>query len=1033
MIEQIGFLISGTVGYGRIIERYLVNYYSHTTNTLRPKQSILLFFLIWVSFAHTQIPWRIDKLGTEDGLSEGYVYAIHQDKKGFIWIGTHGGLNRYDGYGFKVFQYMPFDSTTLGDNSVFFLKEDPTTGKFWIGGSSCLNEFDPVTFVNKRYHYSSDRLEFADGIFINQREMLLACQNGVLLFNSEKKTFINIPVYDENNRAVEISRVENTAKDNKGNSMIMSKTGVFFFDSLSRTCKRSTSTSPDFSPFYQYEVFNVLQDRHGFYWIATNKKGLIRYDPVNRVLTTLQPTPPLINESLRFDVVMEDSQGSIWAGSSNGLFKVNPLAMSFEYFSHDGRQPISLSHPEINVIKEDRNHFMWIGTVGGGINKMISQNAGFKNLVLSEGKKSGNAGTYVMAIQQFGNDIWFTNIWDQVGKANIETGKITLLSKPVLPNEYSWYIEGAIIKDQSGHPVILNGENSFEIQHPTISQTTVLTKPAPGLFHIHYSKKGKAYYFVNKAVEKPFFRNDTIYGNQIFYDAEEDSAGNIWIGSSKGLVYLNSINHEITQYRHNDNDVNSISSDFVYALELDNTQTIWMAAYSGGLCSYHIPSKKFRHYNKEDGLADNIVYSIEKDEHGNLWFSTNAGISTYQVEDAVFRNYGKSDGLLNIEFNRQSSFRNDKGWIFFGGIFGIDYFHPDSILKTKSNPQLAFTSFRVFNKEYRSDKRETAPVIELKHSDRYISIEFAALDYNDQQKIQYAYRLNENSEWIKLGNQHILSFSDLTTGSHLLQVRSTNAEGVWLNNQISCTIHIQPSWWQTTWFRLLALSIILLLGIILVRSYYGRKFQKQKLAFEKQQAIERERSRIATDMHDDLGAGLTRIKFITENMIEHNGDPSLKVDVQKLRSSSNELVEKMGEIIWAMNEKNNSLEDLLFYLRSYAVDYCLENNLACDFIIPDTIPSVIIDGQTRRNVFLVLKESLHNIVKHAHAEKVTIRIDTSKNLLLTITDDGKGFSQQTISNGNGLLNMQRRAADLKGRLSVGRDRPCTVELEIPLA
>ena len=133
-----------------------------------------------------------------------------------------------------------------------------------------------------------------------------------------------------------------------------------------------------------------------------------------------------------------------------------------------------------------------------------------------------------------------------------------------------------------------------------------------------------------------------------------------------------------------------------------------------------------------------------------------------------------------------------------------------------------------------------------------------------------------------------------------------------------------------------------------------------------------------------------------------------------------------------MNEKNNSLEDLLFYLCSYGADYCSENNLACDFIIAEKIPTVIIDGQTRRNVFLVLKESLHNIVKHANAEKVTIRIDTSNNLLLTITDDGKGFSQQASSNGNGLLNMQRRAKDLNGKLSVGRDGPCTVQLEIPL-
>jgi signal transduction histidine kinase len=186
-------------------------------------------------------------------------------------------------------------------------------------------------------------------------------------------------------------------------------------------------------------------------------------------------------------------------------------------------------------------------------------------------------------------------------------------------------------------------------------------------------------------------------------------------------------------------------------------------------------------------------------------------------------------------------------------------------------------------------------------------------------------------------------------------------------------------------------------------------------------------------MHDDLGAGLTRIKFITENMIEHNTDPSLKIDVQKLKSSSNELVEKMGEIIWAMNEKNNSLEDLLFYLRSYAVDYCSENKLSCDFIIPESIPSIIIDGQTRRNIFLVLKESLHNIVKHASAENVTVQVVMGKTLILTISDDGKGFVDSPNTNGNGLLSMRQRAAGLNGKLFVHHDGPFTVQLEIPLA
>ena len=196
--------------------------------------------------------------------------------------------------------------------------------------------------------------------------------------------------------------------------------------------------------------------------------------------------------------------------------------------------------------------------------------------------------------------------------------------------------------------------------------------------------------------------------------------------------------------------------------------------------------------------------------------------------------------------------------------------------------------------------------------------------------------------------------------------------------------------------------------------------------------LEKERARIATDMHDDLGAGLTRIKFIAENISEKTTDAALQPDMEKLRTSSLELVENMAEIIWAMNEKNNSLEDLVFYLRSYAVDYCNENGLVCEFMLPENIPQKIIGGQLRRNIFLVLKESLHNTVKHAGAKKVVITISTDKELSLTIFDDGKGFKLTTPKIGNGLLSMQQRAGALKGKLLVSNLQGTTINLKVPL-
>ena len=242
------------------------------------------------------------------------------------------------------------------------------------------------------------------------------------------------------------------------------------------------------------------------------------------------------------------------------------------------------------------------------------------------------------------------------------------------------------------------------------------------------------------------------------------------------------------------------------------------------------------------------------------------------------------------------------------------------------------------------------------------------------------------------------------------------------------------------WTSAVGLVALLFIGLLLARNFRQKqKIQQQSLKtmraeeeLQQKMAVEKERTRIATDMHDDLGAGLTRIKFITENILEKTNDTALKPDMEKLKISSIELVENMSEIIWAMNEKNNTLEDLLFYLRSYSVDYCDENGLVCEFIIPENIPQKIIGGQIRRNVFLILKESLHNIVKHAYAEKVIINLRVDELLSFTIADNGRGFDQALHQNGNGLLNMQQRAKLLNGKLWVTSTGGTVVHLEVPV-
>jgi len=230
----------------------------------------------------------------------------------------------------------------------------------------------------------------------------------------------------------------------------------------------------------------------------------------------------------------------------------------------------------------------------------------------------------------------------------------------------------------------------------------------------------------------------------------------------------------------------------------------------------------------------------------------------------------------------------------------------------------------------------------------------------------------------------------------------------------------------------MAVSLIMGLLIAGVRYYYRRKLIIERRHLEKQQAIEQERTRIAADMHDDLGAGLTKIKYITELIIEKtDSGEKVQPELEKLRNFSSELIESMGEIIWATSEKNNQLSNTLYYLRSYAVNYCEENDIDCFFEITGNFTDRNVSGNIRRNIFLLLKETLHNIVKHAGAKTVTIKVAIKEKLELVIKDDGKGFSDNRNSGGNGLINMKKRVQELNGSVFFENDNGAAVIINLP--
>jgi signal transduction histidine kinase len=216
--------------------------------------------------------------------------------------------------------------------------------------------------------------------------------------------------------------------------------------------------------------------------------------------------------------------------------------------------------------------------------------------------------------------------------------------------------------------------------------------------------------------------------------------------------------------------------------------------------------------------------------------------------------------------------------------------------------------------------------------------------------------------------------------------------------------------------------------------YYDRKLEKQKIILEKQQLVEQERTRIATDMHDDLGAGLSRIKFLSETVnIKSQQEKTIKEDIIKIKEYSDEMISKMGEIVWALNEKNDSVKDLLAYTRAYAAEYLLQNEIKSKIITPEIIPDLFVSGEFRRNIYLTVKEALHNVVKHAHATEVIINIQISQLLTIVLHDNGIGFDAENIRPfSNGLTNMKKRIKDINGELGIKKESGTELKVIVPL-
>jgi signal transduction histidine kinase/ligand-binding sensor domain-containing protein len=456
------------------------------------------------------------------------------------------------------------------------------------------------------------------------------------------------------------------------------------------------------------------------------------------------------------------------------------------------------------------------------------------------------------------------------------------------------------------------------------------------------------------------------------------------------------------------------------SIAVDDAGRVWLGTRDHGLfCLFFdgLQMRSFRQFTMKNGLSENFIRYLYCDSDNTVWAGTQSGLDKVRLQSDSFTISNLTSGHeMGVDKIVESA--GGIHWVLASG--GFLKIVPSEPPKDQYRPTVLFSQVLVGN--------EIVPDVaghplSLRYDQNALSFYVGVPSFMDESQTRFSYLLEGSSDarWSAPSNQSAINFVDLPPGGYVLHVKARFLSGIYPDQMGSYAFRIRPPWWQTTLFRA-TMVLVLAAGIgWAIRSYTLKRLREQRILLERQQAIEKERTRIATDMHDDLGAGLSRIKFLSDTIgIKRQRQQPIDEEISGIGEYSKEMIDKMGEIVWALNQKNDLLSDLLSYTRSYAAEYLMQAGIRSRIEVPEEFPYRFVSGEFRRNVYLAVKEALHNIAKHSQAQEVYIRIEVRKELMIVLQDDGIGFDRAAIRPyANGLQNMERRIGELGGTLVVG--------------